>query len=240
MTSLRRLLMAGAGGAGATDPHIANVVHLLHFDGVDASTTFTDSRGPTWTAGGNAQLDTAQSKYGSASGLFDGSGDFIQTAGTSGAVSNTLGSTDFTVEAWVRPVLTGDRTIAAKRASGTSGWAWTIDSTGALRLRANINGTWSDTRMISATGLITGTTFQHVAWTHNGTAWTLWVDGASVATLTSAGGVNDSSAQVLRIGSATNAGENYYSGWIDEFRMTSGVCRYTAPFTPPTAAFPDV
>lgn len=56
---------------------------LLHMNGVDASTTFTDTASGgthTWTASGNAQIDTAQSKFGGASGLFDGNGDYIWSA----------------------------------------------------------------------------------------------------------------------------------------------------------------
>ena len=45
---------------------------LLHCNGTDGSTTFTDEIGKTVTANGNAQIDTAQSKFGGASGLFDG------------------------------------------------------------------------------------------------------------------------------------------------------------------------
>ncbi len=51
-------------------------------NGADGSTTFTDSAtggSHTWTAYGNAQIDTAQNKFGGASGLFDGSGDYIDT-----------------------------------------------------------------------------------------------------------------------------------------------------------------
>lgn len=55
-------------------------VALLHMNGADASTTFTDESGKTWTANGNAQIDTAQSVFGGASGLFDGTGDFISSA----------------------------------------------------------------------------------------------------------------------------------------------------------------
>jgi hypothetical protein len=57
-----------------------SVVLLCHFDGSDASTTFTDEKGHALTAFGNAQLDTAQFKWGSASGLFDGSGDRVGAA----------------------------------------------------------------------------------------------------------------------------------------------------------------
>ena len=48
----------------------ANTQLLLHCNGTDTSTTFIDSgnTGHTVTANGNAQLDTAQKKFGTASG----------------------------------------------------------------------------------------------------------------------------------------------------------------------------
>ncbi len=50
----------------------ANTKLLLHCNGVDGSTTFTDSETTpkTVTVQGSAQIDTAQSKFGGASGLF--------------------------------------------------------------------------------------------------------------------------------------------------------------------------
>ena len=54
---------------------------LLHADGTDASTTVTDSslNAATMTPAGNAQIDTAQSVFGGASLLFDGTGDYVDT-----------------------------------------------------------------------------------------------------------------------------------------------------------------
>ena len=74
-------------------------VALLHFNGADASTTFIDESGKTWTASGNAQIDTAQSKFGGASGLFDGTGDSITTPDHA---DFDVGSGDFTVDFWMR------------------------------------------------------------------------------------------------------------------------------------------
>ena len=57
----------------------ANTKSLLHFDGANNSTTFTDETGKTWTAHGNAKISTAQYKFPTGSGLFDGTGDYIDT-----------------------------------------------------------------------------------------------------------------------------------------------------------------
>ena len=74
----------GCGGGGGTDPNFSSVTSLLHFDGVDASTTFTDVKGKTWTASGSAQLDTAQAKWGPSS-LLLGSGAYISRRAIVGA-----------------------------------------------------------------------------------------------------------------------------------------------------------
>jgi len=65
-----------------TDTADANTLLLLHCDGANASTTFTDDSGNSHngTAVGNAQLSTAQKAYGTASAIFDGTGDYLTVA----------------------------------------------------------------------------------------------------------------------------------------------------------------
>src|SRR5262245_3861014 len=77
-------------------------VSLLHMDGADATTSFPDdgqSHAHTWTANGNVQVDTAQSKFGGASALFDGAGDFLTTTDDT---DFQFGTGDWTVDFWVR------------------------------------------------------------------------------------------------------------------------------------------
>src|SRR3990172_3889690 len=79
---------------------------LLHFEGSDASTSFIDDYGNTWTAAGNAQLDTAQFKFGAASLLLDGAGDFatssnFQSIGFNGR-DVSVGNGSWRVEGHVR------------------------------------------------------------------------------------------------------------------------------------------
>ena len=79
-------------------------------------------------------------------------------------------------------------------------------------------------------------TWRHVAVTRSGTSLRLFINGVQRgSTLTSSANLSDNQ---LKIG-------YYYSetfgfvGKVDEFRVTKGVARYTANFTPPTVPFPD-
>ena len=76
---------------------------MLHMEGSDGSTTFTDEIGKAVTANGNAQIDTAQKKFGAASGLFDGTGDYLTLANSN---DWSFGSGDFTIDFWVNHATT--------------------------------------------------------------------------------------------------------------------------------------
>jgi hypothetical protein len=78
--------------------------------------------------------------------------------------------------------------------------------------------------------------WHHFAFTRAGDVYTAWVDGVAVSTGTTSG-VNITSTG-FRIGSS-HTGSLTASFWMDEFRYTTGVARYTSTFTPPTAPFPD-
>ena len=53
---------------GSADPYAANVISLLHFDGVNGSTTFTDQvPSRSWGRSGTSTISTAQSKFGGSS-----------------------------------------------------------------------------------------------------------------------------------------------------------------------------
>ncbi len=100
----RRPFSSGGGGfsSATDDPHFANVVLLLDMEtGVDGSTSFIDrSASPrTVTANGNAQVDTALSKFGTRSLLLDGTGDFLSTNDTP---DFNIGTGNFTVEGQFR------------------------------------------------------------------------------------------------------------------------------------------
>jgi hypothetical protein len=211
------------------DPYWNNVSLLLHADGSDGSTTFTDSSQNNFasTAGGNAQLDTAQYKYGSASILCDGSGDFVRTPANA---AFTFGLDNFTVEFWLR--LDPSFSFAAATYLMTFG-------TGNYLSIQSSTFRW---RTSGGTNLITGTltpvveTWYHVALVRSGAGIKLFIDGTQDGSTYVAG--TDFTNTQITFG-ASGAGANSLLGWIDDVRVTKGVARYTANFTAPAASFPD-
>lgn len=243
----------GSGGGGPTDPYFSSVSSLLHCDGADASTTFTDQKGKTWTASGNAQIDTAQSKFGGASGLFDGNGDYISTPSHA---DFSFGSGEFTVEAWVRfnsLAASGNQGLIVRdEIGGTRGWLmFTQDASGSVNDGLAFAAWVGTTSYVVADtiAMTSGGSFKHIAAVRDqsggGDVLRLYKDGVMVGTSTSITGSVGAPSRACVVGALWGLGTpiaaSYFNGWIDDVRITKGVCRYPSgtTFTPPTAAFPD-
>ncbi|WP_397379709.1 LamG domain-containing protein [Prosthecobacter sp.] len=219
-----------AGGGGGTDPSFASVVLLLHGEGADQSTTFTDSSTGARPISqfGNSELDTAEYKYGTASIKFDGTGDYI-TAPSS--TDWNFGNGDFTVEFWIK-------WNAFPAASGTI--IGNYPGTWALQYRPDTSNKinwYNGSSLYSASLSLSTGIWYHFAVCRSGSSLRIFVDGGqSGATATDS--TNYNSTNSLTIGELRALGQNI-NGWLDDIRITKGVGRYTSNFTPPTAAFPD-
>ena len=210
------------------DPLYANVSLLLHCDGVDAATTFTDNGplGLTVTPGGNAQVDTAQFKFGTASALFDGTGDYLNVA--TGAPFRYPG--DFTIEFWVRPNTTSMAILYEGRVNGSTSTGFTIFKT-PTSLAFHTNGT---NQITYASSIGTGA-WRYIAVCRSGTSIRMFLDGTQVgSTYSSSANFSDG---ICYLGIDVVLGSNL-NGWMDEVRITKAA-RYVANFTPPTAPFPN-
>lgn len=209
-------------GAAQKDPFWANVSALLHMDGSNGGTTFTDQTGKTWTRNGTPTISTAQAKFGQ-SAVFSGSSQWID--GPSSA-DFTFGTGDFTIECWAYFTATG-----ANRGLFSFGSNLTLylSSSGA-------NLYWFDgsTNLLTATGPALNT-WHHIAIARQGTTLRMFINGVLVASATYSTNLTSTN---MRVGSATTGATNM-QGYIDEVRITKGVARYTANFTPPSAPFPD-
>jgi hypothetical protein len=225
------------------DPYFSSVVFLSHFDGADGSTTFIDQKSHTIAANGNAQLDTADFKFASASLLLDGTGDHASVAGT--ADFNLNG--DLTVEGWAK-------TSAATNANEVIFTLSTAAADGdgpAIILYSRHSGvTNSGPRLRTTTGAggaglttidhgtsMVGAGFYHWAVTRSGTTLRFFIGGTLVGSATPSWPAFASPA--LTIGAQGSTGGNNFTGWLDDVRITKDVARYTANFTPPTSPHPD-
>lgn len=222
---------AGSGG----DPYFANVVLLLHCDGTNGSTTFIDSSSyaRTMTVVGNAQVGTSVVKFGTGALLLDGN-DYISTPDGS---ELELGSGDFTIEAWCYVTDTTARTITSRWQAGNLSWYLSAGASG-HGFYFSPNGS-TPTLAIALTSWPSTNTWFHIAVTRSGANLRMFVNGTqhgSTYNISTTAIHNGTSLLTVGDDDNTNAG---FIGSIDDVRITVGVARYTANFTPPTAAFPD-
>lgn len=211
---------------------------MLHCDGDDGSTTFTDSSASAnaITKNGNAQLDTAQKKYGTTSALFDGAGDYLSATGAGW----DFGSGVFTLDMWVYVNSAAARTayMSTLQSVPASRLGWSIHcGTGYLGFRyykaGNVN-----VEVARTDDTMTGG-WHHLAIVKRGTGATdLGIAVNGVFEWVATGNFTIASSETLVIGREFADFDNYYlNGWLDEIRVSKGIARWTADFTPHSEAY---
>jgi len=180
---------------------------------------------PTFTAFGDAQLSTAQKKFGTSSLLLDGTGDYVKSS------ANNLQDANFTVEFWI---YTSNRLQDAYLWDGqvsNSGLALAITSLGKIRIIKDntILGTFNNN--------LSDNTWHHIALVANSTLLTVWIDGSPKGQATILSGIDSYPNQPYYIGCRHNETQ-FFNGYIDEFRATN-TSLYMFPFIPVTSALTD-
>ena len=214
---------------------------LLHFSGADASTTFTDSNeggaAKTWTAAGNAQIDTGIVKTGfGQAGLFDGTGDWITTPDHA---DFTLGSSEFTADLLFNSADAGATRSLFGQNDSTGAAGFSICalklSTNMVRFIVSSDGTTQTTVTSTTTYAVAG--WHHAALVRTGDILRAFFDGVQEGgDVAFASAVNDS-ANDFRVGALGELTSSTWIGSIDEFRLSVGVARWTANFTPPAVPY---
>jgi hypothetical protein len=201
----------------------------------------------TVTAVDNAQLDTAQKKFGTASGLFDGTSDKL-TVPDDAAWSFSNGN--FTIDCWIR-FPSGTSTgvtyaVCGQRTDATSFWTFKVYLNGAssiIGFEAITGGTWDI--VVNDTCTMTTDTWYHIAIARSGSTndtanWHIFLDGTKLTNSLSLGSYGCTilnSTGTLNIAYNEGVTGNAFPGWIDEFRFSKGVARWTSNFTPTTTEY---
>lgn len=210
---------------------------LLHADGADGSTTITDSStyATAITPVGNAQLDTALQKFGTASLLLDGTGDWITLPNT----NFTPGSGNFTVEMWVYTSGVNEQclwSVSKNAGSPFNDYVMLYMTPTNHYISAFSTGSGSFGNQTSTTAITSGQ-WVHVAMVRRQGTTYLYVDGVQALSFTDSY-VYSSWNTVQYIGYNGPGSGNPLNGSLDEIRMTK-YAAYSAAFTPAAASFGD-
>jgi len=221
---------------------------LIHFDGADGDTSDqTAATGQTVSLEGNAQLDTAYRKFGSAS--LQSNGDGYATVPDSTDWYFAAG--DFTIDLWWDP--------QGRESEGlNSGFCGQyVDENNYWLFRAYRDANYHTTifYFTIVSGGVTKASykssplslnlFTHIELVRSGTTIYLFINGVSQSlTVITAISTNEvpNLASLLYIGTCgiTSATSYKFTGNIDEFRISKGIARHTANFTVPSAPYlPD-
>jgi len=185
---------------------------------------------------GNTQISTSVKKYGTGSLAFDGTGDYLSTRSTPNL---SFGSGDFTIEAWVYATSLGSYNAVFAQwpdNGGSTNNSYTLETVGSNMEFYYASG--STLYGPTTLGTITTGVWIHYAICRSGNTLYPFKNGV-LGTTTSITQTLNSPTSAVTVGGAV-AGGGDWIGYIDDLRITKGYARYTATFTPPTAALPDI
>ena len=189
--------------------------------------TDSSSNNFTVTAYGDTSPNTSIKKFGISSAYFDGNGDYIETPNNP-IFDFSVG--DWTIEFWMYADTQNDKHILSNIGPGTGGINIYIDDSQNITYNNGINTTSVGTSYSPYWNQWT-----HIALARLGTTITMYVNGVVAGTPTTQ---TPETSQFLFIGKSGYSGYDF-TGYIDDLRITMGIARYTANFTPPIVPFPN-
>ncbi len=170
-------------------------------------------------AGDVAASNTYRNFTTSSAVYFDGTGDYLEVP-----ASNNLahGADSFTIEFW----------MYATSVAGTQNIYDTRTGNGfSVNMVSGVVGFYSEPNSgyLLQSSALSADTWYHVAIVRNGTAMAMYIDGTSVATATNSSSFTNTTGT---IGARYSRNQQYYSGYLQDFRVSKGLARYTSSFTP--------
>lgn len=205
---------------------------LLHLDG-----NLTDSNlggsAHTWTAHGSSFVTSGQ-KFGTGA---------IQCpyADTPANADFVLGSGDWTIDFWFDTLAAGNGT--SRNLAGQNSAAFTFAATSFFIQLNSANKVTANTCNGAAFFTVNGTTAIATAGLHyfefvrTGNILRMFLDGVQEGGDVAITGTVPTSASALSVGRSGAYTNETFNGLIDEFRLSVGIARNTANFTPPTTPY---
>jgi hypothetical protein len=236
-------LAAGILTGGGVPGNDAFTKILLHMDGANGGTTFTDDNAggvsATWSASGTAPITTtAFLKFGTASYQGNSNG-FIKS--NQNSVYNP-GSSDFTIDFWLRGTVASALQYIASfgNTSLTQDYAWSMFYGSDNTLRGGfLNTANSNIQANAGVVSIMDGNWHHIAMVKTSSSVKIYIDGVATGTpATSSGTVKSGGSYTMMVGfDVQGFGSTKFRGNLDEFRYSVGIARWTSNFSPPTGPY---
>lgn len=237
---MHQAMLHATGPAG--DPYWANVVSMTNMPGSDGSTTLVDATGRSWTANGNVQIDTGvMSPVGTPSSLFDGTGDYWNTADSNDFF---FGTGDFTLEFWAYPTgsAAGFPCLYGQQNNTGSPDVFQFRRDNANKLQTAIVNAGAAVVTLTSVAAMSTSNWYFCSICRVGNLWYQHLNGNMDGTNGNVMSCPNTAADV-QAGAVNVVGLGLTGLWIGNigpWRITKGVARYGAGnYTPPTTPFPD-
>jgi Concanavalin A-like lectin/glucanases superfamily len=222
------------GGAG---PPAVNTIILMHFDGTNGSTTYTDAAGTvtSFSTTGTASISTAQSVFGGSSLSLNASS---WIAGTPSNTALNIGNGPFTIElrAYITGVPGGGAINFCSFQATGSGTAFNLGMDTGQQIFGYISD-GSSGNAYDGTLTISLNTWHALAIVRTSTTIYFFLDGAAAGSFANPGRTLNLNGVLFSVGSNTTAGAQAAAAmYVDELRV-SKIARYTSAYTPASSPF---
>jgi hypothetical protein len=201
---------------------------LLHFDGADGSTTFTDSSPNKLniTPAGGAAITYLNSRFGPGAVSFNGSSKWLTIQQT----NLSPGTGNFTIDFWCNTT-SFPSSVGVIYSSGLSGGIDVcITNTGRVQIIKSGVGA-----ILTSTSGVSINAWSHVAVTRESGTIRIFINGTQV--YSGSDYTNYTSTGNACVGSEDAYPSVSYNGFVDELRVIIGEAAWTAAFTPPTSEY---
>ena len=205
---------------------------MMHFN----SNYIDSSLSPKTFTNNGASINTTTYKFGGGSVYFNGT-SWIDTIDSS---DFDIGSGDFTIDCWFKKAANNETMMLCAQSDSSASnisFQFSVDGNGDNKPSGGIRSGSTFYGVSTSSTAVTDTNWHHLALVRYGNAITLYLDGNNVGSGSCSGITANNSSYKMAIGRCGEYNGLYFNGYLDEFRFSKGIARWTNNFNPPSTEY---